>query len=250
MAVLHRQVVLLSHSNLIEGQLGTTSLTRRRPFSSVKALMVVLLLLGGALLIVPQQDWRRSLLPNARPGEIAPLAMEGGDPYVRALLRTISASESNDPSPYTVMYGGKHFSDLSRHPDQCRTIVSGPNRGNCTTAAGRYQFITTTWEEKATLYHPNPEGMLFWKRYSYEAFYQDQVAYNWLIDAEAWGIDIQQLLREGEIRTVLQRLSGTWTSLGYGIEDNWFTPALPRIYQELLQEELERAKGTVEESPV
>lgn len=199
------------------------------------------LILGGIVVATfwPKYDWRRSLLPIAPVGTIAPLAMEEGNPHVRALLRTISASESNDSSPYTLLYGGKHFKDLSKHPDQCLPIVSGPNKGQCTTAAGRYQFLTTTWEEKAALYHPNPDGMLFWTSYSYEALYQDQVVYNWLSDESAWGADIPQLLEKGEIDRVLKLLSGTWTSLGYGIEDNWFTPSLPRIYAKLLEDELE-----------
>lgn len=186
----------------------------------------------------PKYDWRRSLLPIAPVGTIAPLAMEGGNPHVRALLRTISASESNDASPYTLLYGGKHFNDLSQHPDRCLPIVSGPNKGRCTTAAGRYQFLTTTWEEKASLYHPNPEGVLFWKNYSYEALYQDRVVYNWLSDPTAWNADIPELLEQGDVDEVLRILSGTWTSLGYGIEDNWFTPSLPRLYGKLLEDEL------------
>ncbi|MEM9138089.1 MAG: glycoside hydrolase family protein [Cyanobacteria bacterium P01_F01_bin.42] len=196
--------------------------------------------LGGIAIATlwPKHDWRRSLLPVAPVGTIAPLAMEGGNPHVRALLRTISASESNDASPYTLLYGGDHFKDLSQHPDQCLPIVSGPNKGRCTTAAGRYQFLTTTWEEKAEIYHPNPDGMLFWKHYSYEAFYQDQVVYNWLSDSAAWGADIPQLLEAGNIDEVFRILSGTWTSLGYGIEDNWFTPSLPRLYAKLLEDEL------------
>ena len=205
-------------------------------------MMLTLGLISAGIVLVrfwPQYNWRRSLLPIAPVGTIAPLAMEGGNPHVRALLRTISASESNDASPYTLLYGGKHFKDLSQHPDQCLTIVAGPNKGDCTTAAGRYQFLTTTWEEKASLYHPNPDGMLFWKRYSYEALYQDQVVYYWLSDASAWGADIPQLLESGDIDQVFRILSGTWTSLGYGIEDNWFTPSLPRIYAKILEDELE-----------
>lgn len=201
-------------------------------------ILLAFLLAGIAIAIYwPKQDWRRSLLPIAPIGEIAPLAMEGGNPYVRAMLRTISASESNDSSPYTLLYGGSHFKDLSEHPDQCLPIAAGPNKGRCTTAAGRYQFLTTTWEEKAYLYHPNPGGMMFWKTFSYEAMYQDRVVYNWLSDDEAWGVDIPQLLEEGNIDEVLRLLSGTWTSLGYGIEDNWFTPSLPRMYKELLDDE-------------
>ena len=45
--------------------------------------------------------------------------------------------------------GGQAVEQLSQHPDVCIEIVTGPNTGNCTTAAGRYQFLTVTWEEKS-----------------------------------------------------------------------------------------------------
>lgn len=167
-----------------------------------------------------------------------PLVMVGGDPYLRALMRTISASEANDSDPYSIIYGGDHVSDLSRHPERCVPIVTGPNVGNCSTAAGRYQFINTTWAEKAQRYHPHPDQFLFWKFYSFEPEYQDAVLYGWLSDRAFWGMDISESLRQGKLNQVLKRLSGTWTSLGYGIEDNDITGRLPKIYQQMLKEEL------------
>jgi muramidase (phage lysozyme) len=175
-------------------------------------------------------------------GVSPPLVMQGGDPYVRALMRTISASEANDAHPYSILYGGKHVSDLSQHPDLCVTIVSGPNLGDCSTAAGRYQLLSTTWQEKAQSYHPHMSQVLFWQFYSFEPEFQDRVVYAWLTDFRAWGIDIPQLLRQKKLNAVLQRLSGTWTSLGYGIENNSMTGRLPSIYQKMLREEL-RANG-------
>lgn len=182
-----------------------------------------------------------ALLPSTR-GEFPPLVMRGGDPYIRALMRTISASESNVERPYAVIYGGEYMSDLDSHPDKCVRIVSGPNVNNCSTAAGRYQFITTTWEAMAQRYHPNPSGFFFWKSYSFQPQYQDEVVYAWLSDEQAWGADISELLRQGKIEKVLSMLSGTWTSLGYGIEDNSMTPYLPQIYQEMLEAELKKAR--------
>ena len=57
-------------------------------------------------------------------------------------------------------------------------------------------------------------------------------------DADAWGVDIATLLRNGEVDYVLWLLSDTWTSLGYGMESNIISPALPDIYAEVLEEEL------------
>ena len=165
-------------------------------------------------------------------GYIPPLAMTGGNPYIRALMRTISVSEAKDSSPYTLLYGGEHITDLSRHPDQCITIVSGPNQGNCSTAAGRYQILSTTWQEKVSKYRGNSQI------YDFQPFSQDQVVYAWLNDQRAWGKDISILLEEGKIEEVLQILSGTWTSLGYGIENNQLTPLLPEVYEQILEEEL------------
>jgi muramidase (phage lysozyme) len=170
-----------------------------------------------------------------------PLAMTDGDPYVRALMRTISVSESNDLKPYSLLYGGQYFSDWSQHPNQCIVIQAGPNNGNCTTAAGRYQFITSTWQEKARLYHPGPEGWLFWQHYSFDPMSQDRVVYRWLSDPEAWGVNIPELLKKGQLNEVLYQLSGTWTSLGYGIETNELTPHLNEMYQKFLTEELTQA---------
>jgi muramidase (phage lysozyme) len=171
-----------------------------------------------------------------------PLAMTDGNPYVRALMRTISASESNDMKPYSLLYGGQYFSDWSQHPDQCVVIQAGPNNGNCSTAAGRYQFITSTWEEKARLYHPAPEGWLFWQHYPFDPISQDRVVYRWLSDSDAWGVNIPKLLKEGQLNEVLSRLSGTWTSLGYGIETNDMTPHLNEMYSKFLTEELTQAQ--------
>lgn len=187
-----------------------------------------------------------SLEPNSDPvfrRRQPPLIMEGGDPYIRALMRTISASEANSKRPYSILYGGKHVSDLSRHPEKCVTITVGPNKGNCSTAAGRYQVINTTWFNIAKRYHPEqPMPMMFWASYSFEAEYQDRVVHSWLNDSQEWGVNIPQLLREGKIKTVLKVLSPTWTSLGYGIETNSISSSLPRIYQKVLKEELNAVK--------
>jgi muramidase (phage lysozyme) len=166
------------------------------------------------------------------------LVKQGGNPYIRALMRTISAAESNSSRPYSLLYGGDRFEDLKRHPDQCVPIVAGPNLGDCTTAAGRYQFITTTWLEQAAKYHPRPTGLWFRRAYSFAPEYQDEVVYRWLSDPAAWGVDLTELLRQDRLEEVLALLSPTWTSLGYGIESNSMTDWLPEIYQQVLAEEL------------
>lgn len=64
-------------------------------------------------------------------------------PYERALLDTIAFAEGtyNRPnSGYQTMFTGRQFSDLTRHP---RMINRGG--GYASDAAGRYQFLSTTW---------------------------------------------------------------------------------------------------------
>jgi muramidase (phage lysozyme) len=187
---------------------------------------------------------RRSIAKNPffQTVNTPPLVMKDGDPYVRALMRTISASEANSRRPYSILYGGSHVQDLSRHPDRCIRIVNGPNKNNCSTAAGRYQMINTTWAHTAEKYHPQKECFAFFFNctYSFEPEYQDRVVYSWLSDEGAWGMNIPQLLKDGQLDPVRRRLSSTWTSLGYGIENNAITPRLPAIYQKVLKEELQR----------
>ncbi|MGK7945820.1 MAG: glycoside hydrolase family protein, partial [Microcystaceae cyanobacterium] len=184
---------------------------------SVKPQLPNLMIVGGlifALLLFQglSKSWQqRSLSPSltgTRP--LPPLVMEGGDPYIRALMRTISASESNVSRPYHVLYGGEYIKQLDTHPEKCVPIVVGPNVGNCTTAAGRYQMLNITWYEKAQQYHPNPSGFFRWRSYSFEPQYQDQVVYRWLTDSQAWGLDISQQLQKGNVKKVFKHLSGTW----------------------------------------
>lgn len=171
---------------------------------------------------------------------MTPLVMDGGDPYIRALMRTISASEANYAKPYSIMYGGRQFSDLSRHPNRCYPIESGPNVGLCTTAAGRYQFITPTWELVAKQYHPQ-RSPWWWKQdFSFEPEYQDQVVHDWLSDSTVWSGDIPSLLRQERLSEVFTILASTWTSLSTGIEENAITPYLHQVYQDALVEELAR----------
>jgi len=179
------------------------------------------------------------ILPKQAFGQLPPLAMQGGDPYIRALMRTISASESNAENPYVLLYGGHHTHDLSRHPNTCISIKTSINQGHCSTAAGRYQFLTKTWREKAVLYHP--QRQLGRKTYNFDSESQDLVTYRWLTDKRHWGMDFSAQLQQGQVEKVLKKLSGTWTSLGYGIEDNAMTASLPTIYQKLLAEELTQA---------
>jgi muramidase (phage lysozyme) len=192
-------------------------------------------LLVAALMMLLLWWWRPLLLI---PGTQS-LVMQGGDPYLRALMRTISASESNVLRPYHVLHGSSFVWSLDSHPNRCESIARGPNRGNCSTAAGRYQLLNATWTALSMRYHPDRvPGETEDSSLSFQPVYQDQVVYAWLSDPREWRTDFSSQLRQGKVQTVLRRLSSTWTSLGYGIESNSMSRDLPNIYKRVLREEL------------
>ncbi|MFP5467209.1 MAG: hypothetical protein ACLGG8_06730 [Gammaproteobacteria bacterium] len=216
-------------------------LSRRLPrrLSLARLVARLGLVLGVATVVLAALWWWRPtlLLPGTRA-----LVMDGGDPYLRALMRTISASESNVLRPYHVVHGGNVVASLDQHPNRCESIGGGPNRGNCSTAAGRYQLLYGTWLELAARHHPDhTDDPMDATRLSFAPRYQDMVVHAWLADPRAWGMDVAGQLRQGSVQPVLKRLSSAWTSLGYGIESNRMSRQLPRIYQDLLRQELVRA---------
>lgn len=68
-------------------------------------------------------------------------------PQERALLDTISSSEA---PAYNTLYGGSTFDSFADHPRVFKDITSGPHVGKKTSAAGRYQFLSSTWDEMAS----------------------------------------------------------------------------------------------------
>lgn len=68
-------------------------------------------------------------------------------PQERALLDVIASTEAPG---YNVVYGGDTFDSFADHPRIFKDIISGPNEGKKTSAAGRYQFLSSTWDEMAS----------------------------------------------------------------------------------------------------
>ncbi len=205
---------------------------------------IIVLCTLGLLVFLGLKLWQQKPFYIQDAEYIPPLVMTGGNPYIRSLMRTISESEANGDRPYNLIYSGKQVFDLSRHPNQCITIVSGPHEGECSTAAGRYQILNSTWLEKVQKYHHKPSKGASGNSYSFEPQFQDEVVYAWLNDHHTWGVNIANLLEQGKLAQVLQLLSGTWTSLGYGTENNSNTPLLSQIYQKVLIEELAQANSS------
>lgn len=126
-------------------------------------------------------------------------------------LNTIAGPESG--GKYDVVYGGGKFTSFADHPRTAMPIMSGPNKGRMSSAAGKYQMLGTTWDQqKAKLKLPdfNPES-------------QDAAAWDLAVNAyhrktgRNLGADLQNA-DDDTIKGIVRTLSGTWTSLPGGIE--------------------------------
>lgn len=132
----------------------------------------------------------------------------------RALLDTIAGSESPG---YNVMYGGGKFEDFTDHPRKAVPITSGPNVGKTSSAAGRYQFLGSTWDEvkkEAGLPDFSPDSQ------DRGAWYLANKTYK-----QKTGRDLETDLTNAKgnpnaIAGIGSALSGVWTSLPGGIEPN------------------------------
>lgn len=68
------------------------------------------------------------------------------NPNVIKFLNLISATEGTQKYGYATKFGGGQLSSLDDHP---RYLIPFGKRGEKTSAAGRYQFLKGTWDEKA-----------------------------------------------------------------------------------------------------
>lgn len=135
-----------------------------------------------------------------RPGAITP------EQARRAFLATLSSGESPG---YDVIYGGGKFTDYSKHPGQSVTAA-----GRTSDAAGKYQFLGSTWAEQAAKHG--------YKDFSPET--QDTAAWNYAAERykTATGRDMAADLAE--------RDPALWNQIGASLSGLW--PSLPGGSQE------------------
>ena len=118
-------------------------------------------------------------------------------PERKALLDTIRYAEgtwaNGDPIGYRIMFGGRTFNDLSRHPDR---VVHGGRYSSA--AAGAYQFMPFTWAYAASALKLN----------SFGPQEQDQAAL-WLVERRGALAEIDRGRFSPE---AVDRLSPEWAS--------------------------------------
>ncbi len=151
---------------------------------------------------------------TVRAGEIPP---EG-----KALLDAIAGSEAG-AAGYKSRFPSKSFNSFADHPRIDEPIPWRP--GLTSNAAGRYQFLSTTWDglaRKLGLKDFSPEN-------------QDRAAWQLAIDAYGKGErGIIEDLRKNPLM-VANKLSPTWTSLPGGAEQNAATSGFVSRFRSSVQ---------------
>ena len=136
----------------------------------------------------------------------------------RALLDAIAGSESPG---YNTVFGGQKFKDYKKHPEIDVPIPWRP--GETSNAAGRYQFLSTT-------YNPIAKSLKL-KDFSPDS--QDRAA--WELARTTYGDEnkLKQDLRRDPV-SVASRLSGKWSSLPGGSERNDATDSFEKRFRSSL----------------
>jgi muramidase (phage lysozyme)/murein DD-endopeptidase MepM/ murein hydrolase activator NlpD len=143
------------------------------------------------------------------------VALKGLSPNIAAFLDTIAYAEGTlRPDGYEITYGYEQITNFDKHPDRviCRKYNG---RDLCSSAAGRYQFLTTTWNEYA-----QPD---------FTSESQDRAAIA-LLKAKG----ILPLIEKGNIALAIQKSGSTWASFphnNYG-QRQLSLKKLLNVYQE------------------
>lgn len=83
--------------------------------------------------------------------KLSQLQQAYANPNVRKFLDLIAQAEGVKHG-YNTMFGNERFGNLSTHPNVRKAFKQTDGRTNYTTAAGRYQFLNSTWNNLAKRY--------------------------------------------------------------------------------------------------
>jgi len=141
-------------------------------------------------------------------------------PRIRAFLDTISVTEgTTGPQGYYRQYTGSHFSSFEDHPRELKCALSN-GKELCSDAAGRYQFLSTSWDRFAPVVNAK----------NFAPTYQDRVAIELIREKNALK-DIE----EGRIEEAFRKLYMVWPSFGETATDvERLMPKLVGTYEEKL----------------
>ena len=141
-------------------------------------------------------------------------------PRIRAFLDTIAVTEgTTGPRGYYRQYTGSHFSSFKDHPREIKCADSN-GKELCSDAAGRYQFLSTSWDRLAPMVEAKNFGPT----------YQDRVAIELIREKNALK-DIE----EGKVEEAFRKLYMVWPSFGETATDaEQLMPKLVGIYGEKL----------------
>ncbi|CQH31839.1 glycoside hydrolase family 24 protein [Yersinia enterocolitica] len=101
---------------------------------------------------IGRQNWAKNNPGVPYPSDSSDLNNLVDDPNVRQYLEVLSKAEgtaSYANSGYNTMFGGDQFYDNSDHPRQLKDFTQTDGTKNKTSAAGRYQFTSSSWDDAA-----------------------------------------------------------------------------------------------------
>ncbi|EKN6381769.1 TPA: glycoside hydrolase family 104 protein [Yersinia enterocolitica] len=101
---------------------------------------------------IGRQNWAKNNPGVPYPSDSSDLNNLVDDPNVRQYLDVLSNAEgtaSYANSGYNTMFGGDQFYDNSDHPRQLKDFTQTDGTKNKTSAAGRYQFTSSSWDDAA-----------------------------------------------------------------------------------------------------
>ena len=120
------------------------------------------------------------------------------NPNARKFLDLLSYTEGTQKNGYATAFGGGRINDLSKHPRTSSGFTQTDGKKNTTTAAGRYQFLSGTWDEQAKKLGLSDFG----------AKSQDLAALSLAADSGAL-----KAILNGDFKTAIDKTGVKWASL-------------------------------------